>query len=53
MALLQLVISIDTGDDKPEDVLASVLEKLPEDPAFGDVAQNIDGVWVDEEGDPL
>lgn len=53
MALLQLVITIDTGDDEPQDVLTSALAKLPEDPDFRDIAQNIDGVWVDEEGDPL
>lgn len=53
MALVQVVITVDTGDDEPEDVLASILAKLPNDPDFRDVAHNIDGTWVDEEGDPL
>jgi hypothetical protein len=53
MTEIQLVITVYTEDDEPQDVLMQMLAKLPDDNDFSDVAHSIDGVWVDEEGDAL
>lgn len=52
MSYVQLIITVDAGDDEPLDVMNRVLDKLPKDPDFSDVAHTIDGMHVDEEGDP-
>lgn len=54
MAEVRVTIVVYTKDgDDPKDVLVQLLDKLPDDPDFMDVAQSIDGMWVDEEGDSL
>lgn len=54
MSYVQLIITVDADDeDSAPAVLARLLDKLPNDPDFSDVAHTIDGMHVDEEGDPV
>jgi hypothetical protein len=49
MALVQIVITVETSD--PKSVIAGAGEKVPAE--WTDLAYSIDGVWVDDEGDPM
>lgn len=53
-AHVQVVISRYVADDEdPADVVRAIRNDLPEFPVATDIGQSVNGVWVDDNGEPL
>lgn len=53
-SFVQVVISLNVPDGTSAPAaMRDILDTIPELPVGTDIGQSIDGIWVDEVGDPL